>query len=376
MLQLQSNVQSQVHALEQQAREHVHAVEVQALTHVQSVESQAQQMVSAVQSEASATVRENQANAQVAIDRANSRVSQLESQASEVIHQMQLKHQAEILELQDTAQEAHLQSQQQINQLMTQLSIQSRQLDEQRVEQRELHKTIKVLQEEVTNLRRSNEMMQQQSQNGTGVDIAELMATIHDLRKDVKEAVSPKKGESRLHFPIAPPPIPMYSQGEAYEATEYACSACAGFDPRMSPSPHASKFREPRSQGSNQGYKPPGSGSGSGNIPWFSVSTTTPTVKPTGPPSSGGSSSDTEDGGWPNGPPGGGPGGGSSGPSVPGSPHGLGQSIGVGSNALGFITEKDVYRSKDLSLIKIDYIPTSAADFRAWKNTIDSSRCH
>ena len=55
-------------------------------------------MVSAFQSEASATVRENQANAQIAIDHANSRVSQLESQASDVIHQMQLKHQAEILE--------------------------------------------------------------------------------------------------------------------------------------------------------------------------------------------------------------------------------------------------------------------------------------
>ena len=65
----------------------------------------------------------------------------------------------------------------------------------------------------------------------------------------------------------------------------------------------------------------------------------------------------------------GGPGGGS-GPSLPGSPQRFGQSIGIGSNVLGYLTEKDVCRSKDLSLIKFVYIPSSAADFRAWKNTL------
>ena len=29
-----------------------------------------------------------------------------------------------------------------------------------------------------------------------------------------------------------------------------------------------------------------------------------------------------------------------------------------------------MYRSKDLSLIKIDSLPASAAEFRSWKNTI------
>ena len=44
-------------------------------------------------------------------------------------------------------------------------------------------------------------------------------------------------------------------------------------------------------------------------------------------------------------------------------------SIGVGSNVLGFMLEKDVYRSKDLTLIKIESLPTSASEFRVWRNT-------
>ena len=52
------------------------------------------------------------------------------------------------------------------------------------------------------------------------------------------------------------------------------------------------------------------------------------------------------------------------------SPHAHAMSVGVGSNVLGFTSEKDVYCSKDLSLIKIDSLPASAAEFRSWKNTI------
>ena len=50
------------------------------------------------------------------------------------------------------------------------------------------------------------------------------------------------------------------------------------------------------------------------------------------------------------------------------SPHA--HAMSVGSNVLGFTSEKDVYCSKDLSLIKIDSLPASAAEFRSWKNTI------
>lgn len=44
-------------------------------------------------------------------------------------------------------------------------------------------------------------------------------------------------------------------------------------------------------------------------------------------------------------------------------------SIGVGSNVLGFMSEEDVYRSKGLSLVKIENLPATASEFRAWKNT-------
>lgn len=43
-------------------------------------------------------------------------------------------------------------------------------------------------------------------------------------------------------------------------------------------------------------------------------------------------------------------------------------SIEVGSNTLVFC-EKDVYRSKDLTLIRIESAPKSASEFSAWKNT-------
>ena len=42
-------------------------------------------------------------------------------------------------------------------------------------------------------------------------------------------------------------------------------------------------------------------------------------------------------------------------------------SIGVGSRA--FLSESDVYKNKDLSLVKEDSLPTSAAEYHAWKNT-------
>lgn len=70
-------------------------------------------------------------------------------------------------------------------------------------------------------------------------------------------------------------------------------------------------------------------------------------------------------------------GGGGRGPGSPtnprsspsGTPHGW-TSVGIGPNLLGQITEKEVYRSKDLSLVKHDSLPTSAAEFRSWRNSM------
>ena len=61
------------------------------------------------------------------------------------------------------------------------------------------------------------------------------------------------------------------------------------------------------------------------------------------------------------------------------SPHGsLGNrrsahSRGVGSDNV--FSEEDVYKRKDLSLIKVDALPKDAAQFRSWKNAFVTRVC-
>ena len=133
-------------------------------------------------------------------------------------------------------------------------------------------------------------------------------------------------------------------------------SACSGYNPNIPPS----------SCGSGSGDKKGGKPHRVPSSDPFSLKT------PTGlddPDDSSPSSSDDSGGR------GGGPGG--NGPD-PGSPHFSvdgrygnrgNASIGIGSNVLGFMSEKDVYRSKGLSLVKLENLPTTASEFRAWKNT-------
>ena len=186
------------------------------------------------------------------VGQATMHVNQVESRANELISQLQSKHQAEIAQLQATANEAHQEAQQQIDQLLTQLSVQHKMLDEQWLEQKGLHKTIKALQEEVAQLRRSNEL-QQSSQNGAGIDVAELMSTIHELRREVKGAISPAQATQGVAVPIAHPPvIPMYSRNEVYEQPGFAASACAGYDPNAPPSGSGSSPFGRKSPGSSK----------------------------------------------------------------------------------------------------------------------------
>ena len=58
-----------------------------------------------------------------------------------------------------------------------------------------------------------------QDQNGAGINVAELMATVNDLRREVKEAISPKHAVSYPVTPIARPPIhiPIYDPSELSE---------------------------------------------------------------------------------------------------------------------------------------------------------------
>lgn len=39
------------------------------------------------------------------------------------------------------------------------------------------------------------------------------------------------------------------------------------------------------------------------------------------------------------------------------------------------MTERDILRTKDLALIKIDQLPTSAASYRGWRNSFVTKCC-
>ena len=78
-----------------------------------------------------------------------------------------------------------------------------------------------------------------------------------------------------------------------------------------------------------------------------------------GSPGPSGSSSDSDEDD--------GDGGGGGSPFRVDTPHAV--SVGIGSGLLQW-NEKEIYRSKDLSLIKLDQLPTSAAEFRSWRNSM------
>ena len=142
-------------------------------------------------------------------------------------------------------------------------------------------------------------------------------------------------------MPVAPSPVPIPMFTPVGHNTPLSqMSACAGFNPSVS----------------NPPSKPTPSTSAA---PW-----------PSGPQSPGGSSSSSSDAGKGRGGDWGNPGDGNPSSQGGGSSSGHGRaSIGIGSNVLGFMSEKDVYRSKDLSLIRLENLPATASEFRAWKNT-------
>ena len=88
-----------------------------------------------------------------------------------------------------------------------------------------------------------------QDQNLAGINVAELMATVNDLRREVKEAMSPKHAVSYpAVIPIARPPIhiPIYDPSEFSENPRnqrYASSGCAGYDPKRTPSTSTSSIQ-------------------------------------------------------------------------------------------------------------------------------------
>ena len=199
-----------------------------------------------VQSEALSVVQESQREAQQAQNEARS----VEHRAYGVVEEIKERHRQELGMVQDVAQEAVASSQQslaqaeeKIKQVLGIIDQQSRQLETQRVRQEELSLQLATLQSQATMMCHSTPpVVLSQDQNGAGINVAELMATVNDLRREVKEAISLKHAVSFPALtPIARPPIhiPIYDPSELSENPRnqrYASSACAGYDPKRTPS--------------------------------------------------------------------------------------------------------------------------------------------
>ena len=346
----EDNLMAQANAAVTAARQQVHVVE-----------SQAQQFVMNARSEAQSAVEDSQRQAQQAVVAARS----VEERAHGLVEQMNERHQQELSHVQSIAQEAFVASQQRlleadqkIQQLLGVIDNQSQQLERQRVEQEGLATQIATLQSQITMLKHSAPVMPMpvtQERNGT-VDVLELKGVIDTLRSEIRHLQQPKV----IPVPIATPPQHCSEYGSPL-------SACAGY-----PDPLPVSFGVPNL--SQPPRKPPSSRSHRSSPMHDLFSASTPSRIPPPHHSPSGSSSSSSDGkafprdyggsGSPHGssPPGGNTPAGSAvlGPG--------GHSVGVGSAVVQWL-EKDVYRSKDLSLIRIEHLPTSASEFRSWRNT-------
>ena len=219
---------------------------------------------------------------------------------------------------------------------------------EQLLQQKEsdLMAQIRALQSEVTILRHQN-LPQPTSPSTHSLNGAELVSTIAELRAEVQDLrgsmISPQQLNLPLQrgFGILPPAASSpCSHKSSHQSSRSRQSPPIAIAPsiRQSPSPQGSPVRHD--------------------------------------PYSDGDSSDSElredFGGYPYPPPD---------PPPDPRPHGsLGSrrsahSRGVGSD--NAFSEEDVYKHKDLSLIKVDALPKDAAQFRSWTKCIcDEGLCH
>ena len=229
-------------------------------------------------------------------------------------------------------------------------------LCEQRQQQAELLSNVRSLQSELTLLRHQNSGPAVVADNGADVPNLQLqmLQIMQDLSREVQSLKQDRQSDllrTQLQFHVIPPnPIAA--------SPVWSASACAGFPtPVNVATPVQQKHEQPSKQGSQ----------GSASIC---------VAKPPSSPGSSASSTTTIGGGGGNGGSpdrfGGSPGG-SEGP-VNGGFTPVNRSIGVGS---GFhvLCEKEIYRSKNLSLVKIEQLPALASAFRSWRNSFITKTC-
>ena len=321
-----------------------------------------------IMSEAHAVVNAARSQVETMQYEAQAHSQGVEHRATLIVNELQANHQKELAQVQDVAQhafneaqQAMLESQQRLQmsenrnrELTSMIESQAQLLESQKEEHQALMSQVAMLQNEITTLRHSSipQTVQTQDQNGA-VHIQGLMKMVSTLRNEVeimKSYMSPPASKGKAKKGNITPPMVEY-QGVALSPGHQ--SACAGYPSSQEPSPVNWKMPEsipdvPRLP-----------------VKTYSINTTPSAIAPPpGPPSNPFSSSSSSD----DSPSGNGGGG------YPGSPQfdnsGRNRmSVGVGSSALGFMAEKDVYRSKDLALIKLESLPTSASEFQSWKNT-------
>ena len=216
---------------------------------------------------------------------------------------------------------------------------------------------IRALQSEVTILRYQN-LPQPTSPSIHSLNGAELVSTIAELRAEVQDLRGSMIGFQQLNISLQ-------------RGVGTSPPASSNIDPRT---PADSGFGPvPPASGSPGSYKSSYRSAGSRQSPPIAIA---PSIRqnpsPQGSPIrhdpySDGDSSESElredFGGYPFPPPD---------PPPDPSPHGSqgshhsAHSRGVGSNSL--LSEEDIYKHKDLSLIKVDALLKDAAQFRSWKN--------
>ena len=355
-------------------------VAASAIAHAQAVESQATQRVDEIQREASQYAQhvEQQAlqhvkgvevQAQHALEAADTHAKEVEMRANQLLEQMRGAHKRELSEVQTVANQAYQNSQQQLQAMMAENSVlnerlesQSKLLETQQSQQQELLTTVRKLQSELTSLKHQDVPSTPPVVVDNGTDIQEIqrqmVQMMHDLSKEVQTLKQDRQTDllrAHLHkqggtpSPIAPSPV-------------WSGSACAGI-------PDNFNIATPTLRVSRDKIPEPSSSSGHASHPSLPLK---PPIEPSSPGSS--ASSSTSAGRR------GGGGGGSSGSPGASGFHGgsvnssLHRSAGVGSGRVE-LTEKEIYKSKDLSLVKIEQLPINAAQFRSWKNAFITKTC-
>ena len=356
------------------------SVAASAIAHAQAVESQATQRVDEIQREASQYAQhvEQQAlqhvkgvevQAQHALEAADSHAKEVEMRANQLLEQMRGAHKRELSEVQTVANQAYQNSQQQLQAMMAENSVlnerlesQSKLLETQQSQQQELLTTVRKLQYELTSLKHQDVPSTPPVVVDNGTDIQEIqrqmVQMMHDLSKEVQTLKQDRQTDllrAHLHkqggtpSPIAPSPV-------------WSGSACAGI-------PDNFNIATPTLRVSRDKIPEPSSSSGHASHPSLPLK---PPREPSSPGSSASSSTSV-------GRRGGGGGGSSGSPGASGFHGGsvnasLHRSAGVGSGRVE-LTEKEIYKSKDLSLVKIEQLPINAAQFRSWKNAFITKTC-